>query len=55
MAQPICALVDEATKAWLTGIVEDRARPLMHILRARIVLLAGEHFRVQEVTRHTLA
>lgn len=51
MAQTVCVLLDEATKARLTGIAGDRSRPLKHILRARIVLLSGERLSVQEVAR----
>lgn len=51
MAQTVCVLLDEATKARLIGIADDRARPLKHILRARIVLLSGDRLTVQEVAR----
>lgn len=55
MAQTVCVLLDEAIKARLTGIADDRARPLKHILRARIVLLSDERLLVQERSRGRLA
>ena len=51
MAQTVCVLLDDAAKARLTTIADDRSRPLKHILRARIVLLSAERLNVQEVAR----
>ena len=49
MAQIVCVLLDDATKSALSAIAGDRSRPLMHILRARIVPLSAERLRVQDV------
>ncbi|WP_446720994.1 helix-turn-helix domain-containing protein [Methylobacterium sp. 092160098-2] len=51
MAQTICVLPDEATKSALIEIAGDRSRPLEHILRACIILLAAERLSVQDVAR----
>jgi transposase len=49
MAQTVCVILTEAEKARLRAISEDRARPLKHIQRARIVLLSAERLSVLEV------
>lgn len=46
MAQTVCVLLDEAAKARLTALANDRSRPLKHILRARIVLLSGARLTI---------
>ena len=43
MAQTVCVILTEAETARLRAISEDRARPLKHVQRARIVLLSEHH------------
>lgn len=40
MARTVCVILTEVEKARLRAISEDRARPLKHIQRARIILLS---------------
>ena len=49
MAQTVCVIPSAADLARLSAIVVDRARPLKHIQRARIVLLSAERLSVLDV------
>ncbi|PIK72814.1 IS630 family transposase, partial [Methylobacterium frigidaeris] len=49
MAQTVCVILTEDEKARLHAISQDRARPLKHVQRARIVLLSAERLPVLEV------
>nr|WP_276330921.1 IS630 family transposase [Methylobacterium currus] len=49
MAQTVCVILTEDEKARLRAISQDRARPLKHVQRARIVLLSAERLPVLEV------
>ena len=51
MAQTVCVLLDATDAARLAVIVSDRARPLKHIQRVRMVLLSAERLSVQDVAR----
>ena len=47
----VCVLLNKADRARLTEIVDDRSRPLKHVVRARIVLLSAERLLVLEVAQ----
>lgn len=49
MAQTVCVILTEVEKARLRAISEDRAHPLKHIQRARIILLSAERLSVLEI------
>ncbi|KMO13651.1 transposase, partial [Methylobacterium indicum] len=51
MAQTVCVTPSAADLAYLSAIVADRARPLKHIQRARIVLLSAERLSVLDVAQ----
>ncbi|BAR47356.1 hypothetical protein Maq22A_2p42685 (plasmid) [Methylobacterium aquaticum] len=51
MAQTVCVIPSAADLAQLSAIVVDRARPLKHIQRARIVLLSAERLSVLDVAQ----
>ena len=51
MAQTVCVISSATDLAHLSAIVSDRARPLKHIQRARIVLLSAERLSVLNVAQ----
>ena len=51
MAQTVCVLLDATDAARLAVIASDRARPLKHIQRVRMVLLSAERLSFQDVAR----
>ena len=51
MAQQVRVIVRPEDRAQLAAVVADRHRPLEHVQRARIVLLAAERLPVLEVAR----
>ncbi len=51
MSQTVSLVLTAQTREALRRIVDDRRRPLAHILRARIVLLSDERLPVLEVAR----
>ena len=51
MSQTVSLVLTAQTREALSRIVDDRRRPLAHILRARIVLLSDERLPVLEVAR----
>lgn len=51
MAQTVCVIPSAADLSDLSAIVADRARPLKHIQRARIVLLSAERLCVLDVAQ----
>ena len=53
MSQTVSLALTAQTRDALRRIVDDRRRPLAHILRARIVLLSDERLPVLEVARQS--
>ena len=53
MSQTVSLVLTAQTRDALRRIVDDRRRPLAHILRARIVLLSDERLPVLEVARQS--
>lgn len=51
MSQTVSLVLTAQTRAALCQIVNDRRRPLIHLLRARIVLLSDERLPVAEIAR----
>jgi len=53
MTQTVSVVVSAEDRARLAAIVGDRARPLKHVQRARVVLLSADRLPVLEVVSWT--
>ncbi|MGI4765429.1 MAG: helix-turn-helix domain-containing protein [Janthinobacterium lividum] len=51
MSQTVSLVLTSESLAALRQIVNDRRRPITHLLRARIVLLSDERLPVAEIAR----
>ena len=51
MAQTVSLLLSPQDRAGLQEIVNNRRRPMKHVLRARIILLSGERLPVLEIAK----
>ncbi|SFU46798.1 hypothetical protein SAMN02799631_00779 [Methylobacterium sp. 174MFSha1.1] len=49
MTQTVCLIPNAADLAHLSALVADRAQPLKHVERARIILLSAERLCVLDV------
>ena len=53
MSQTVSLILPSCVRAALRQIIEDRRRPLKHILRAQIVLLSADRLPVLEVAKRS--
>ena len=53
MSQAVSLILPSCVRAALHQIIEDRRRPLKHILRAQIVLLSADRLPVLEIAKRS--